>query len=214
MSYRREFDRQVDPRRRPNISPATDVGQGSARTKSTEGARRDQRCAPSMLVGNQIWGTQPAETVAPVGELIGSEVCSTAAISPSFVEYSRAWWPQKSNSPPDVRTARTEAAAPQRSQRSVAVRANGLATDPVILSSRPPVTIVRRCRVNLGDASGDAAGASGMKHPVKPYRRIRYICTDGLDGRSVPSRILTIYPSCHLKWEGDLPGGRVDEHYA
>lgn len=72
----------------------------------------------------------------PTATVAGQSCCSSAAISRSLLSCSRAWCPQKRSSPPEASTARTWAAAPQRSQRSAAVNAGRASV--VVIGVLPP----------------------------------------------------------------------------
>jgi hypothetical protein len=65
-----------------------------------------------------------------------SSCCSSAAISRSLLSCSRAWCWQNRSSPPEASTARTRAAAPQRSHRSAAV--NSGRASAVVIGVLPP----------------------------------------------------------------------------
>jgi hypothetical protein len=94
----------------------------TASTPGTQNGRREVSLAPALF----SLGSQPRWI--------------SAAISLSFDSYSRAWWPQKSSSPPLERMARTCAAAPHRSQRSAAVNSGRVSVGDVIgVSLRPGI---------------------------------------------------------------------------
>ena len=89
---------------------------------------------PKYTKGRGPWsGPRPVAGVGGVLVAQAPDWRSTDS-SRSFASWARAWWPQKRSSPPDGSTARTFAAAPQRSQRSAAV-SSGRTSVPGIAAS-------------------------------------------------------------------------------
>ena len=69
-------------------------------------------------------GRRPGRSASsrPAERTVRLEVTTSTATARSASSYRREWWPQKSRSLPPARTTRVAARAPQRSQRSAAVR--------------------------------------------------------------------------------------------
>lgn len=172
--------------RRRSIAVAAAIGTaggrpGTAPEHSTAGDRLVARCG---LRGIRLFDAVVSD--ARSGQRAGADSVSiTASSSRSLSMCSFAWCWQKSNSPPAGRTARTRAAAPQRSQRSTAVsgvlvRVPGM-TPPSWLPAHRPFTWC--------GARGHSAGSL----PLLPSSGMTTL-SDVRDGGFVPASESMCFP--------------------
>lgn len=132
-------------RRRP-------VGTRAFRTTAPGRRRRPRSSRPAPEIrsthddGRGPWGPRPSRCRSRLSRCRSlcwsggchavSPACMSTDSSFNLASWARAWCPQKRSSPPEGSTARTFAAAPQRSQRSEAVSSGRVRVPGIVISLR------------------------------------------------------------------------------